>query len=469
VCWGGVMNLATMGELPPVTVLCGFLGAGKTTLLRHLLGQAEGRRWAAVVNDVAAINVDGQVVQGAVARATGSGQAPRVVQLSNGCVCCSVKDELAETVAELCANGRYAHVIVETTGVADPRGVADLFVRKNRFGRSLSDFARLSALVTVIDARGFLAERARSGAEGEEERRREGETERAEKRTRNENEERERAGEGAEMGRRAVEPEQEKRTRGENEERERAGGVVAGRKTKEKEDRESVGGVKPVFELMVDQAECADVLVLNKCDLVSAEDIVRLEAILRGLNPRAEILRTEQGQIASEVVLDRVRFDEKATLGAARWIRVLNDPARAAGWGASVVKTAAAAARHEDEYGIRSFVFEARRALVREKFLTWLAEELPAGLLRAKGFFWFAEQAADIGFLSVAGGAVRTEFVGTWAAALVEAGVITAAAVPVSAREKWVEPQGDRRVELVFIGVGLDEAAMRVGLARCLA
>jgi G3E family GTPase len=408
------MNLATMGELPPVTVLCGFLGAGKTTLLRHLLGQAEGRRWAAVVNDVAAINVDGQVVQGAGARATGSGDAPRVVQLSNGCVCCSVKDELAETVAELCANGRYAHVIVETTGVADPRGVADLFVRKNRFGRSLSDFARLSALVTVIDARGFLAELGK--------------------------------------GRRAVEPEQEKRTRNEN----------------ENEERERAGGVKPVFELMVDQAECADVLVINKCDVVSEEELVQLEAILRGLNPRAEILCTEQGQIASQVVLDRVRFDEKTTLGAARWIRVLNDPARAAGWGASVVKTAAAA-RHEEEYGIRSFVFEARRALVRDKFLAWLATEWPAGLLRAKGFYWFAEQAADIGFLSVAGGGVRTEFVGTWAAALVEAGVITAAAVPVSAREKWVEPQGDRRVELVFIGVGLDEAAMREGLTRCLA
>ncbi len=453
VCWDGTMNLAMMGELPPVTVLCGFLGAGKTTLLRHLLGQAEGRRWAAVVNDVAAINVDGQVVQGAGARATGSGEAPRVVQLSNGCVCCSVKDELAETIAELCANGQYAHVIVETTGVADPRGVADLFVRKNRFGRSLSDFARLSALVTVIDARGFLAERARSGAEGETERRREGEMERA-----------------------------EKRTRGENEERERAGGAVAERKTKEKGERERAGGVKPVFELMVDQAECADVLVLNKCDLVSEEELVQLEAILRGLNPRAEILRTEQGQIASEVVLDRVRFDEKATLGAARWIRVLQGGAAEKRDGGVASPTAVAAgavlgagvwkpnmARHEDEYGIRSFVFEARRALVRDKFLTWLAEELPAGLLRAKGFYWFAEQAADIGFLSVAGGAVRTEFVGTWAAALVEAGVITAAAVPVSAREKWVEPHGDRRVELVFIGIGLDEAAMRVGLARCLA
>ena len=381
----GGMTMVSSRELPPVTVLCGFLGAGKTTLLRHLLGQAEGRRWAAVVNDVAAINVDGQTVQGA--------GAERVVQLGNGCVCCSVKDELAETVAELCGGPvKYDHVIVETTGVADPRGVADLFVRKNRFGRSLSDFARLSALVTVVDAGGFLAERARSGVEQESE------------------------------GRRDVEK-------------------------------------KPVFELMVDQAECADVIVVNKCDVVSEAELGGLEEILRGLNPRAEILRAEQGQVASEVLLDRVRFEEKATLGAARWIRVLH--------GSGVLKPGAA--RHDDEYGIRSFVFEARRPLVREKFLAWLATGLPAGLLRAKGFFWFVDQAADIGFLSVAGGGVRTEFVGTWAAALVEAGVITAAAVPASAREKWVEPRGDRRVELVFIGIGLDEAAMRAGLEGCLA
>ncbi len=425
VCLGGKMNSMAARELPPVTVLCGFLGAGKTTLLRHLLGQAEGRRWAAVVNDVAAINVDGQVVQGA--------GAARVVQLANGCVCCSVKEELAETVAELCGGGKhYDHVLVETTGVADPRGVADLFVRKNRFGRSLSDFARLSALVTVIDARGFLTEMGRSEA-----------------------------GSGPAA-----------RTRNEHEEGERAGGAVAGRTPKAERESVGGGGRKPVFELMVDQAECADVLVLNKCDVVSEAELVRLEAILRGLNPRAEMLRTEQGQIASEVLVDRVRFDEKATLGAARWIRVLNEAvARGAGVGGGVMKpgdVGRGAARHEAEYGIGSFVFEARRPLVREKFSAWLEVELPAGLLRAKGFFWFVEQAADIGFLSVAGGLVRHEFVGTWAAALVEAGVITAVAVPASARERWVEPHGDRRVELVFIGVGLDEAAMRAGLAACL-
>jgi G3E family GTPase len=395
---------------PPVTVLCGFLGAGKTTLLRHLLGQAEGRRWAAVVNDVAAINVDAQLVQGAGAQ--------RVVELGNGCVCCSVRDELAETVAELCAGGigrrenratgsggdepAFDHVLIETTGVAEPRGVADLFVRKNRYGRSLSDFARLSALVTVIDARGFLAQMGKTGQRPE--------------------------GEGTRLA--ATEK-------------------------------------KPVFELMVDQAECADVVVLNKCDLIGKEELARLEGILRGLNPRAEILRAEHGQIASEVLLDRVRFDEQATLGAARWIRVLNDPARGGATGSLVAKTGAA--RHTDEYGIGSWVFAVRRALDREKFHAWLATALPSGLLRAKGFFWFADQPADIGFLSVAGGGERTEFVGTWVAALLEKGLIEPAAVPAAARERWVEPHGDRRVEFVFIGVGLDEQAMRAGIEACLA
>ena len=138
-----------MKSKPSVTVLCGFLGAGKTTLLRHLLAQAKGRRWAAVVNDLASINIDAQLIERA--------GASRVVELGNGCVCCSVRDELAETIAELAATGNYEHIFVETTGVADPRGIASLFTRPNPFGRKLSDFADLHALVTVVDAAHFAA------------------------------------------------------------------------------------------------------------------------------------------------------------------------------------------------------------------------------------------------------------------------------------------------------------------------
>jgi G3E family GTPase len=398
---------------PPVTVLSGFLGAGKTTLLRHLLGQAEGRKWAAVVNDVAAVNVDAQVVAGA--------GAARVVELGNGCVCCSVRDSLAETIAELAAQRTYDHILVETTGVAEPRGIADLFTRKNTFWRSLGDFAQLSALVTVVDARSFLD--AQRGSRS--------------------------------LGLKTADE---------------------GKKREEKEERERLAaGKKPVFELMVEQAECADVLVLNKCDLAEETELAEVERILRGLNARAELLRAEQGQVASEWLLGRVRFDGAATVGAAQWVRLMRGEGRGGGGatGGLAVKARPEVAphlgaRHETDYGITSFVWEARRALDGVKFGAWLESGLPDGLLRAKGFFWVADRSADIGFLSVAGGRARREWVGTWAAALRESGVITEAQITAEARAKWAEPHGDRRQELVFIGTELDETKLRMKLEACL-
>ncbi len=350
---------------PPVTVLSGFLGAGKTTLLRHLLGQAAGRRWAVVVNDVAALNIDAQLVAGAGAR--------RVIELGNGCVCCSVRDALAETVAELAAQGGYEHIFVETTGLAKPRAVAELFTRPNAFGRSLGDFARLAALVTVVDARYFGAVWAGAGGEA-----------------------------GA--------------------------------------------------ELLAQQAECADVIVLNKTDTVTAAAAEAVEQHLHGLNPRAEIFRAAHGRLEASVLLARPRFDATETLRAARWVRVLD--------AAAGVRPA----RGGPEHGFVSCVYAARRPFDDARFLRWLEQERPPGLLRAKGFCWFAGRPDDIGFLSVAGGEVKREFVGTWAAALRERGVIGATEIPDAARAKWVEPHGDRRQELVFIGPGLDEPALRAAL-----
>jgi G3E family GTPase len=218
---------------------------------------------------------------------------------------------------------------------------------------------------------------------------------------------------------------------------------------------------KPVYELMVEQAECADVLVLNKCDTVTPEELVLVERLLHGLNPRAEILPAEQGQLPAEVLLDRVRFDPEATLRAARWIRVLDEAA-------SGVR-APTAPRHEHDYGITSVVYQERRPLDGDKFHAFLMHSLPPGLLRAKGFFWLRQQPADIGFLSIAGGQVKRDFVGTWAAELRERGVISEAEIPAAARAKWAEPHGDRRQELVFIGTGLDAVNLQAALAGCLA
>lgn len=399
-----------MDTKPRVTVLCGFLGAGKTTLLKHLLAQAEGRRWAAVVNDVAAVNIDAAEVR---ARGGETAATRDVVELGNGCVCCSSKEELAETLVELAlADGgrRHEHILVETTGVAEPSAIAALFTRKNPFGVSPGAVATLSALVTVVDA-AFFAEQAEK------------------------------------------------------------------QNIQDPKRLNPKAGERPVFELMMEQVECADVVLLNQCDRAGEAELARVEEIVRGLNTRAEIVRTERGQVASEFLLGRTRFDAKATLGAPRWVRELNALAPggpggvagspAGGWVGRAGTGVETKPRHEAKYGITSFVWQARRPLVRDRFYQVLETGAP-GLLRAKGFFWTREQPDEMQFMSVAGGVVRRDTLNYWWAAMIENGKVRKEDRPESIRAQWVEPYGDRRQELVFIGTGLDEAAIRAALEACL-
>lgn len=401
----------------PVTVFCGFLGAGKTTLLRHVLGQAAtgggnggAARWAAVVNDVAAVNIDGAVVGAEQASLAGAPGATEVVELGNGCVCCSGADDLGEAVARLAMDGRFEHIWVETSGVAEPRGVAALFTRKNPFGRALSDFAALHALVTVVDVVALAGHAVA-----------------------------------------ATEP---------------GGGATPAR-----------GSERPVGELMWEQIECADLVVLNQCDRATdaGDEIARAEALVAGLNTRAEILRAERGQVAAELFTGRPRFDSGATLGAARWIGELNEAAKAPASGGSVprgsavlrAKPVARKAYHESRYGITSFVFRARAPFDALRLEALFAAGLP-GVLRAKGFFWTTRSPDEMGFVSVAGGVVRWETLSVWWAARIESGRARAEDRPPGVVANWVEPHGDRRQEIVLIGVRLDEMALTSALQGCL-
>jgi G3E family GTPase len=384
----------------PVTVLCGFLGAGKTTLLRHWLAQAAGQRWAVVVNDVATLNIDGAVVR--------LGEAPgaaEIVELAGGCVCCSSGDDLAETLARLGAardaqGCAFEHIFVETTGVAEPRGVAALFIRPNPFGRSLAEFVCLHTLVTVVDGALFAAETA--------------------------------CAEVAVPARVAAPT-----------------------------------GPRPVFELMLDQVETADVLVLNQCDRVGDETaLAAVEARLGALNPRARIVRATHGQVAVAEFWGAPRFDSSATLGGARWVRELNRLG-AELTGTQVLRPQARRATHAERFGIGTVTFQARAPFARARLEAWLRTAAP-GLLRAKGFLWTADQPDEMQFLSLAGGVVRWTTLTPWWAAMVAAGRVRAAEVPPGVRARWVEPWGDRRQELVFLGVGVDAVSLQTGLSACL-
>jgi G3E family GTPase len=397
-----------------VTVFCGFLGAGKTTLLRHLLSQAAtageggGRaRWAAVVNDVAAVNIDGAVVQAdnAALAAHGAEGAAEVVELGNGCVCCSGADDLGEAIAGLARSGRYEHIWVETSGVADPRGVAVLFTRKNPFGQTLADYARLAALVTVVDVVALAGEAARA---------------------------------------------------------ELAGRVAAG------------SAERPVFELMLEQIECADVIVLNQCDRATEAggERERAESLAAGLNARAEVVVTERGQVAAEFFTGgRMRFEAAGTLGAARWVRELNRVAQPAPGGLAARPRPAAGAKpyHESRYSINSFVYRARRPFDADRLRMLFAGGLQ-GVLRAKGFFWTTRSPDEMGFLSLAGGVVRWETLSVWWAARIAAGRARLEERPESVVVNWVEPFGDRRQEIVLIGVRVTEreAELAAALDGCL-
>ena len=137
----------------PVTVLSGFLGAGKSTLLNHILKNREGRRVAVIVNDMSEINIDGSEVQRDVSL---NRAEEKLVEMSNGCICCTLREDLLEEVGKLAREGRFDYLLIESTGISEPLPVAETFTFRDDQGQSLADLARLDTMVTVVDGVNFL-------------------------------------------------------------------------------------------------------------------------------------------------------------------------------------------------------------------------------------------------------------------------------------------------------------------------
>ena len=368
----------------PVTVLSGFLGAGKTSLLNHVLHNREGLRVAVIVNDMSEINIDAQLVRSGGAALSRTDE--RLVEMTNGCICCTLREDLLQEVSRLAHAGRFDYLLIESSGISEPLPVAETFTFADESGFALSEFAQLDTMVTVVDAVNFL--RDYTSAE---------------------------------------------------ELRDRGMGAT------DDDDRSLV-------DLLTEQVEFADVLVLNKTDLVPFEAVNQLEAILRKLNPSARLLRAQYGRVPLAEVLHTGRFDFELAALSAEWLKEAR--------GTHVPET--------EEYGISSFVYRARRPFHPERLLALLESETFDNVLRSKGFFWLATRHNIAGIWSQAGQVITTEGGGTWWAATPRSEYPDAPELLAEIEMNMQGEFGDRRQELVIIGVDLDREHLSAALDACL-
>ncbi|MFN3663681.1 GTP-binding protein [Yoonia sp.] len=368
----------------PVTVLSGFLGAGKTTLLNHVLNNREGRRVAVIVNDMSEVNIDADLVRDG---AELSRSEEKLVEMTNGCICCTLRDDLLQEVRRLSAEGRFDYLLIESTGIAEPLPVAATFDFRDEDGDSLSDVARLDTMVTVVDAvnllndfasHDFLADRGESLGDDDN---------------------------------------------------------------------------RTLVNLLTEQMEFADVVILNKTSDAGPEKVDAARKIIRALNPDARLIETDHSRVDADEIFDTGLFDFDKAHEHPFWAKELY------GFAHHTPET--------EEYGISSFVYRARAPFDPVKVHAVLTGDLP-GVIRAKGHFWLATRPNWVAEYSLAGAVSSISPLGGWWASVPKDRWPTHPDMLAEVAGKWTEPWGDRRQELVFIGAGMDEAAIRARLDAAL-
>ena len=368
----------------PVTVLSGFLGAGKTTVLNHILNNRDGLRVAVIVNDMSEITIDAATVKNEISF---NRAEEKLVEMSNGCICCTLREDLLEEIERLAHEGKYDYLVIESTGISEPLPVAETFTFADEDGKSLSEISRLDSMVTVVDALNFLKDYDEAKFLNEV---------------------------GESLG---------------------------------EEDERSVA------DLLVEQVEFADILLISKTDLVSEQELARLKSILQTLNTEAIQVPIEHGKVPLDKVLNTGRFSFERAQQSPGWLKEMR--------GEHVPET--------EEFGISSFSYEARRPFDPQKFYDFIhSKDIAGKLIRSKGFFWLATRPQLAGIWSQAGGMARYGAAGLFWKAVPKEQWPEDPEYLKAIEEQWMEPFGDMRQELVFIGQGLNKNDIIERLDRCL-
>jgi G3E family GTPase len=372
----------------PVTVLSGFLGAGKTSLLNHVLHNKDGLKVAVIVNDMSEINVDERLVEN---ENTLSRTEEKLVEMSNGCICCTLREDLMIEVEKLAKENRFDYLLIESTGISEPIPVAQTFSFVSEDGQiDLSQYSYIDTMVTVVDCFNFFNDFSTTE-------------------------------------------------------------LLADRRLTEMD-----GDYRTIVNLLTDQIEFANVIILNKIDLVDEKTVGLLQAYLKKLNPSAKIIESKFGNVAPMEILNtkRFNFDEAATTSG--WKNELEG-------GHHIPET--------EEYGIASFVFRDPKPFNPERLWIFLNNEYPASIIRAKGLFWLASRPNDAINFSQAGGSLRVETAGVWWCSMPYQERIEYKSFldnQKAIEQRWDKTWGDRMNEIVFIGQDMDQVKITADLQKCL-